>query len=182
MPLQNFTKTLHWSCIKVLTLQKKYTELVLLSKTPHTERSCWVLKKKKNHSNLSALFILKRDIFQMFVSLKWFKGTLKAQKLWSNWAALSSKLSHDNEIHSGLIFWLLPQHATLRFLMRDPIVTIHAKQKPLSLTITPHGYGKKKPSKNHGIKEYLATSHVIKWQYMKSKPGEKTFAMKVLVE
>lgn len=100
-------------------------------------------KKKINSFKFVSTFHPKTWHFQMFASLKWFKGTLKAQKLWSNWAALSSKLSHDNEIHSGLIFWLLPQHATLLFLMRDPIVTIHAKQKPLSLTITPHGYGKK---------------------------------------
>lgn len=68
----------------------------------------------------------------MLVWLTFCKGTLKAQKLWSNLAALSSQLSHDNEIHSGLVLRLPPQHATLRFFFSwDPIVTLHAKQKTI---------------------------------------------------
>lgn len=69
----------------------------------------------------------------MLVWLTFCKGTLKAQKLWSNLAALSSQLSHDNEIHSGLVLRLPPQHATLLFLFCfffsswDPIVTCKAK-------------------------------------------------------
>lgn len=59
----------------------------------------------------------------MLVWLTFRKGTLKAQKLWSNLAALSSQLSHDNEIHSGLVLRLPPQHATLHFFFLHGILS-----------------------------------------------------------
>lgn len=38
------------------------------------------------------------SVLKCLFLLALMKETLKAQKLWSNWAALSSKLSHDNDI------------------------------------------------------------------------------------
>lgn len=95
-----------------------------------------------------------------WLSLKWIKGTLKAQKLWSNRVALSSKLSHDNEITVDSS----SASTACNTFWWEILSYLYMLSKPLSLTITPHCYGKKKiawKASKTRIKKYLAMSHVM---------------------
>lgn len=105
----------------------------------------------------------------MLVWLTFCKGTLKARKLWSNLAALSSQLSHDNEIHSGLVFRLPPQHATLCFffLMRSYFNNTCKAKTIVTDNYTSRLVGKKKgfqKARNKGI-----LCHAVKWRHRKSE-------------
>lgn len=109
-----------------------------------------------------------------FFSFLWIKGKLKAQKLWSNWVALSSKTVTWQWNHSGLTRLLSASTACNTFLTGDPVrhcTCVGKSRRRWQIHLTDVGGEKKKSlkkaSKTHTDKETLSCELHLTWVYLK---------------
>lgn len=177
MPQQNYIKSLHFELYKIWLGRKNIHNYYFWVNTSNGEvRLGFVKKKKETGRNTNCEHFTPRNssfqCFQMQAFLfKWIKGTLKAQKLWSDWVALSRKLSHDNEITVDSSWNCF--HSMQHFLMWVPIITRHALKTIVTDNYTSLLWKELEGFKNTH-KEILTTSHVMICDVMQNQNQGRT--------